>query len=553
MEKHNLMRTVRTLASAGAAVLVLLGTLGVTAGPAAAFPVPAVTGIPVSGAIITITEPFGFAESTEAHICATADETVASEIRTNCPQEGSGWPTGVHEFTVPPGHNGEYLYFVSMMSGVLGPVGPLNLAPTATSAPTVTYDGEPMAGSVLTADRGTWIGSAAEDFTYTYTWETCFTADADYCPEIGNSDTYEVNAGDEGSWLRVRVDVVGAAGPGSAVSELQYVATPSEVPVVLESPEITGVAEYGQTLHVSDGIWMGYPTPTLTYQWKRCDYGPCTIIPGATSADYTVTAADIYHTLWATVTATNEAGSESEPALTKIVPGIPPTGPAPTVTGIARVGETLTASVGEWTGNGELTTWWTWARCELYWCDMIEGATSPTYQVTADDFGLMLVARVDVAGPLGMDGKPSEPTAPVVAAPAAGRDSNVTNDGNTITVSGTRFRPDTDVTVVLHSDPVTLGIAHTDADGNFTATFTIPPGVPAGDHTLIFTGVDAAGNPITVTQAVTLTTGTMPVIRTGTLPVTGIDAFSMALAAAGLVLAGAVALAASRRQVATVA
>jgi hypothetical protein len=343
-----------------------------------------------------------------------------------------------------------------------------------------------------------------------------------------------------------------------ALADTPQLYTAFEPPENLELPMITGTAQYGQTLHVSTGTWTGDPTPTFTYQWQHCGDDDCTDIAAATGADYTLVAADIGFYLSATVTAHNSEGdiAESSDNWSDEVEGILPTGPAPTIAGIARVGETLTASVGAWTGPTELTQSWMWGRCEgLYACSTIEGANSPTYTITADDLGAILVARVDFSGPLGRDGMPSEPTAPVVAAPAAGRDANVTNTGNTITVSGSGFGPDTDVTVVLHSDPVTLGIAHTDANGNFTATFTIPSGVPAGDHTLVFTGVDAAGNPIVVEQAVTLT-GTMtasPRAATGAiLPVTGIDALALALSATGLLFAGAVALLAGRRRAAPV-
>jgi LPXTG-motif cell wall-anchored protein len=353
-------------------------------------------------------------------------------------------------------------------------------------------------------------------------------------------------------------DPAPAVGPQDAI-DVPLLPVTATYPQLVEDqdPLITGTVKYGQPLHVSTGTWTGAPTITYTYQWQHCDDDPCTDIAGATSADYTPVVADIDHRLGATVTATNTFGTRSAGSdWTDEVEGILPTGPRPTVSGIARVGETLTATVGPWTGPTDLTTTWRWGRCEgLYACSGIDGANSPTYVITAEDLGAILVARVDVSGPLGSDGAPSEPTAVVLAAPAAG-DSNVTTDGNTITVSGSGFAPDSDVTVVLHSDPVVLGVAHTDAAGNFTATFAIPAGTPAGDHHLVFTGVDAYGNPITVEQAITLG-GTTPVAgpRTAgaaTLPVTGDDALSLALAGAGLFLAGALALWASRRQTAPV-
>src|SRR4051794_14036688 len=146
-------------------------------------------------------------------------------------------------------------------------------------------------------------------------------------------------------------------------------------PVLVEDqdPLITGTVKYGQPLHVSTGTWTGAPTITYTYQWQHCDDDPCTDIAGATSADYTPVVADIDHRLGATVTAANTFGTRSAGSdWTDEVEGILPTGPRPTVSGIARVGETLTATVGPWTGPTDLTTTWRWGRCQgLYACSGI--------------------------------------------------------------------------------------------------------------------------------------------------------------------------------------
>jgi PKD domain len=67
----------------------------------------------------------------------------------------------------------------------------------------------------------------------------------------------------------------------------------------------------GDTLDVSTGSWMGYPTSTYTYQWQECDAagGSCTAIGGATAATYTPVAAEVGHTLRVEVTASNGVGS----------------------------------------------------------------------------------------------------------------------------------------------------------------------------------------------------------------------------------------------------
>ena len=68
----------------------------------------------------------------------------------------------------------------------------------------------------------------------------------------------------------------------------------------------------GATLSVSKGLWTNSPL-LYGYQWERCNAqeGECAAILGATNSNYTVTAADMGHTLRAQVTATNAAGSFS--------------------------------------------------------------------------------------------------------------------------------------------------------------------------------------------------------------------------------------------------
>lgn len=103
-------------------------------------------------------------------------------------------------------------------------------------------------------------------------------------------------------------------------------------------PTISGSALVGQTLVATHGTWSGAPT-TFHYAWSRCDAtgAACLAISGATGRIYTVTAADVGHTLRVTVTARNSSGStQATSAQTAIVPtsGCPSaTGPIP-VTGV---------------------------------------------------------------------------------------------------------------------------------------------------------------------------------------------------------------------------
>lgn len=77
-------------------------------------------------------------------------------------------------------------------------------------------------------------------------------------------------------------------------------------PVNTVVPAITGTAQVGQTLTVSNGTWTGAGI-TFSYQWEA-EGAP---ISGATSSTYVPVVGDIGDTLTCVVTATNGAGSDT--------------------------------------------------------------------------------------------------------------------------------------------------------------------------------------------------------------------------------------------------
>jgi outer membrane protein OmpA-like peptidoglycan-associated protein len=62
-------------------------------------------------------------------------------------------------------------------------------------------------------------------------------------------------------------------------------------------------------------------------------------------------------------------------------------------------------------------------------------------------------------------------------------DRVVIEKGNTVTTSGTGFKPFSQVDIWVYSTPTWLGAVVTDAFGNFTTTVPMPNALPAGDHT----------------------------------------------------------------------
>ena len=128
--------------------------------------------------------------------------------------------------------------------------------------------------------------------------------------------------------------------PGPS-SQNQTTNTPAE-----GVPTITGTPSVGQTLSAdTSGITDadGLETVTFDYQWLANDAE----IAGATAATYTVAPDDVSRAIMVKVTFTDDAGNEESltSAATEAVaarPNTPATG-APTISGTAQVGETLTA------------------------------------------------------------------------------------------------------------------------------------------------------------------------------------------------------------------
>jgi hypothetical protein len=84
------------------------------------------------------------------------------------------------------------------------------------------------------------------------------------------------------------------------------------VPVSTSPPTILGTDVESGALNVRQGNWTNNPT-SYAEQWERCDASGanCAAIPGATSAEYIATAADIGSTLRVEETASNADGTGS--------------------------------------------------------------------------------------------------------------------------------------------------------------------------------------------------------------------------------------------------
>ncbi len=186
-------------------------------------------------------------------------------------------------------------------------------------------------------------------------------------------------------------------------------------------PTISGTPQQGQTLTTSNGTWTGGGPYTYVYSWSRCDtYGnACVPIGGAASQTYAVGAADVGHTLRATVIAHNSGGN-SAPATSAptaiVTPAAPTNTGAPTISGSAAVGSTLTATNGTWSGTVAGYAY-AWQRCDTAGgnCTTIDGATGQTYELGTTDAGHTLRVTVTASNDGGSTSAQSNPTGVVSA------------------------------------------------------------------------------------------------------------------------------------------
>ena len=112
--------------------------------------------------------------------------------------------------------------------------------------------------------------------------------------------------------------------------------------------------------------------------------------------------------------------------------------------------------------------------------------------------------------------------------------------GQTITIQGQTFAQGATATVVLNSDPVTLGSATATAAGQITLQATIPVNTPLGSHTLVASGPAPNGQTLSLSLAIEVVPAQEGGTATsgGNLPRTG-DSTSLPLAKVGLGLLAA--------------
>ena len=284
--------------------------------------------------------------------------------------------------------------------------------PSSNTAPTglPAIAGTARVGETLEASV---TGIADEDglsgATYSYRWVSSDgTADADIAGATAAS--YTLTAAEAGRTVKVRVTF---ADDGGTEETLVSAATGAVEPVAPAAasnaaptglPTIAGTARVGETLaasvtEIADEDGLG--GAAYSYRWVSSDGGGTdTDIAGATTAEYTLTAAEAGKAVKVRVTFTDDAGTEETlvSAATDAVAAAnaAPTG-LPTISGTARVGETLAASVTEIAdadglGNGAFA--YRWVSNDGETDANIAGAVEASYTLTAAEAGKAVKVRV---------------------------------------------------------------------------------------------------------------------------------------------------------------
>ena len=278
------------------------------------------------------------------------------------------------------------------------------------------------------------------------------------------------------------------------------------------APTISGTTTNGQSLTGARGTWLGYPTPTYTYQWKRSSSasGTYTNISGATSLNYTLTDSDVGQYIKLAVTATNSSGSATElsAASAQIADMVRPTttttsttvalvievtAPASTVPSVLSQAATpkITTKTQPTTATGTNSTTTTSTVASSSTTTSVPAPNVQsvrTGEAAAQVDGESATASVQrVNNQLVVS--VGELSATFGAMNASGTALSLDNDGNvhlhpgdSVQIKMSGFKPASTVEAWLFSTPTQLGTAIVQADGTVSGKFIIPKNVPTGAH-----------------------------------------------------------------------
>ena len=294
-----------------------------------------------------------------------------------------------------------------------------------TAVPVIS--GTAQQGDTLSVSNGAWSGSS---IGFGYGWQDCDANGANCVPISGaGKSTYTVQSGDVGDTIEASVTASNTGGSATATTIATAVVTaaPLAAPVNTAVPVISGTAQQGDTLSVSNGAWSG-SSIGFGYGWQDCDANGANCVPisGAGKNTYTVQSGDVGDTIEASVTASNTGGSATATTIaTAVVTAAPLAAPVntavPVISGTAQQGDTLSVSNGAWSGSS-IGFGYGWQDCDANGanCVPISGAGKNTYTVQSGDVGDTIEASVTASNTGGSATATTIATAVVTAATPPG-------------------------------------------------------------------------------------------------------------------------------------
>ncbi len=272
----------------------------------------------------------------------------------------------------------------------------------ATGAPTIS--GTAQVDKTLTADiSGIADADGLTSVSYSYQW---IANDASTDTDIrgATSSTYTLSDDDVGKTIKVRVSFTDDRGhEENLVSATTTAVQPRPNSPATGAPTISGTAQVGETLTADvSGITDadGLTNVSYTYQWIANDGATDTDIENATAATYILVTADEGKTIKVKVSFTDDANNSqtlTSAATPPVTRGNTPATGAPTISGTAQVGETLTANVSGITDADGLTNvsyTYQWIANDGTTDTDIENATAATYILVTADQGKTIKVKV---------------------------------------------------------------------------------------------------------------------------------------------------------------
>ena len=261
----------------------------------------------------------------------------------------------------------------------------------ATGAPTIS--GTAKVGETLTADTsGVADTDGLDNSTFNYQW---LADGADITGATGA--TYTLSVAEEGKAITVRVSFTDDAGHVETLTSAATAAVAAKSnSAATGAPAISGTAKVGETLTAdTSGVadTDGLDNSTFNYQWLADGAD----ITGATDSTYTLSVAEEGKAISVRVSFTDDAGhveslTSAATAAVAAKSNSAATG-APTISGTAKVGETLTADtsgIADTDGLDNATFNYQWLADGAE----IDGATGATYTLSAAEEGKAISVRV---------------------------------------------------------------------------------------------------------------------------------------------------------------